>query len=202
MKLNDNLTNKNDFNYLNKFDFSKNDSFGMPIQNKNSKNIKEQQNIKNINQLNDPRLELTLKYLDINSTLPTFITNDISFNDLLLLSKNDLIELGFSLVERNRILHFSQEFKNFGKKYNIEEINNFFDKYQNLNMRLITINNNIESFQSNEINNNINNYNNDIKLNNNDINMMKNNNNIFSGNNKNNIQLNKNSYNINNNKIN
>ena len=69
MKLNDNFSNKNDFNYLNKFDFSKNDSFGLPIQNKNSKNIKEYNN--NINQSNiDPRLELTLKYLDINSTLP------------------------------------------------------------------------------------------------------------------------------------
>ena len=155
MKLNDNFSNKNDFNYLNKFDFSKNDSFGLPIQNKNSKNIKEYNN--NINQSNiDPRLELTLKYLDINSTLPTFITNNISFNDLLLLSKNDLIELGFTLVERNRILHFSQEFKKFGKKYNIQEINNFFNEFQNLNMRLVTINNNIQSFPSkdeNEINN-------------------------------------------------
>ena len=111
MKINDNLTNKNDFNYLNKFDFSKNDSFGMPIPNKNSKNIKDHQNINNIKQINDPRLELTLKYLDINSTIPTFITNNISFNDLLLLSKNDLIELGFSLVERNRILHFLKNLK-------------------------------------------------------------------------------------------
>lgn len=37
MKINDNFSNKNDFNYLNKFDFSKNDSFGLPIQNINSK---------------------------------------------------------------------------------------------------------------------------------------------------------------------
>ena len=167
MKLNDNnFSNKNEFIYLNKFDFSKNDSFGLPTQNKNSKTIKEYTN--NINESNiDPRLELTLKYLDIISTLPTFITNNIFFNDLLLLSKNDLIELGFTLVERNRILHFSQEFKKFGKKYNIQEINDFFNEFQNLNMRLITINNNMQSFspkENNEINNN-NNY-----LNNNNIN--------------------------------
>ena len=221
MQLNDNLTNKNDFNYLSKFDFSKNDSFGMPIPNKNTKNIKDHQNINNINQTNDPRLELTLKYLDINSTLPTFITNNISFNDLLLLSKNDLIELGFSLVERNRILHFSQEFKNFGKKYNIDEINKFFEIFHNLNMRLITINNNnMDTFlptnQINNINKNLNynfsNYeskNNNFGIsntnslylddktypNNNNINLK---NNIFEGNNKNNknnMQLNKNIYN-------
>ena len=159
MKLNDNFSNKNDFNYLNKFDFSKNDSFGLPNQNKNSINSKEYK--KNYNESNvDPRLELTLKYLDIISTLPTFITNNIFFNDLLLLSKNDLIELGFSLVERNRILNFSQEFKKYGKKYSIQEINNFFNEFQNLNMRLITINNNIQSLptnEENEITNNINN---------------------------------------------
>ena len=149
MKLNENFSNKNDLNYLNKFDFSKNDSFGLPIQNKNSKNKNTKEHYNIINHLNiDPRLELTLKYLDINSTMPTFITNNISFNDLLLLSKNDLMELGFSLVERNRILHFSQEFKNFGKKYNIKEINNFFNEFQNLNIRLVTINNNIQSFPS------------------------------------------------------
>ena len=170
MKLNDNFSNKNEFIYLNKLDFSKNDSFGLPIQNKNSKTNKEYKN--NINESNvDPRLELTLKYLDIFSTLPTFITNNIFFNDLLLLSKNDLIELGFSLVERNRILHFSQEFKKFGKKYNIQEINNFFDEFQNLNIRLININNNLKSFPSNEendINNNYMNANNNKNINYND----------------------------------
>ncbi len=163
MKLNDNFSNKNDILYLNKFDFSKNDSFGQSIQNKNTKNAKEYNN--NINQINiDPRLELTLNYLDILSTLPTFITNNISFNDLLLLSKKDLNELGFSLVERNRIIHFSQEFNRYGKKYNLQEINNFFSEYQNLNMKSSSINNNnIQSFSSkdnNEINNIINKENN------------------------------------------
>ena len=44
MKLNDNFSNKNEFIYLNKIDFSKNDSFGLPIQNKNSKTNKEYKN--------------------------------------------------------------------------------------------------------------------------------------------------------------
>ena len=173
MKLNDNYSNKKDFQHLNKFDFSKNDSFGLLIQNKNSKNANEKKN--NINELNaDPRLELTLKYLDIISTLPTFTTNNIFFNDLLLLSRNDLIELGFSLVERNRILNFSQEFKKFGKKYNIQEINKFFSEFQNLNMRLISFkNNNIQSIQFNEQNEIGNNYINNINNENNKSNKKK-----------------------------
>ena len=192
MKINDNFSNKNDFNYLNKFDFSKNDSFGLPIQNINSKNPKENNNI--INQVNiDPRLELTLTYLDINSTMPTFITNNISFNDILLLSKKDLIDLGFSLVERNRILHFSQEFKRYGKKYNIQEIENFFNEFQNLNMRT---NSNMQSLppkqeSEKELNNNNlskrNNYDNfdnnyNYSFNNDNINSNNNNNNFINSN--------------------
>ena len=185
MKINDNFSNKNDLNYLNNFDFSKNDSFGTPTQKRNSNNIKEYSN--NINQENvDPRLELTLNYLDINSILPTFITNNISFNDLLLLSKNDLIELGFSLVERNRIIHFSQEFKRYGKKYNIQEIHNFFNEFQNLNMRLNSINNNIQYFpyqKENEINN--------ISINNNKNNKKNYNNNNYTNKNIKNYNYNK-----------
>ena len=181
MKSNDNFKRKIDINYLNKFDFTKNDSFGHSMQNKNTLNNKEyNKNI--INKANiDPRLEVTLSYLDINSTLPTFITNNISFNDLLLLSKKDLIELGFSLVERNRILHFSQEYKRYGKKYNIQEINNFFDEFQNLNMKSVSMNNTNNNYSNNndkdmqffspnernDINNNINNVSENIIFNNN-----------------------------------
>jgi len=140
MKLNE--TNKNDSNINNKLVFSKN--------NKNI-NYNENQNtnkkfIKNFNDNNDltkvdPRLELTLKYLDITSTLEIFINNNISFNDLLLLSKKDLIELGFSLVQRNRIYNFAQEYKSYGVKFNISEIIEFFNKHDNLNIRLVTTNN-------------------------------------------------------------
>ena len=209
MKINDNFSNKNDFSYLNKFDFSKNDSFGLPIQNINSKNPKENNNI--INQVNiDPRLELALTYLDINSTMPTFITNNISFNDILLLSKKDLIDLGFSLVERNRILHFSQEFKRYGKKYNIQEIENFFNEFQNLNMRT---NNNTQLFPpkqeiENELNinnlnkrNNFDNFDNNYNYSFNNDNS-NNNNNFINSNSNNLLNPDNNSYKLNNEKNN
>ena len=210
MKINDNFSNKNDFNYLNKFDFSKNDSFGLPIQNINSKNPKESND--NNNQTNiDPRLELTLTYLDINSTMPTFITNNISFNDILLLSKKDLIDLGFSLVERNRILHFSQEFKRYGKKYNIQEVENFFNEFQNLNMR---INNNIQSLPpkqecENELNinnlnkrNNYDNFDNNYNYSFNNDNSISNNNNFINSNSNNVFNPDSKSYRMNNEKNN
>ena len=210
MKINDNFSNKNDFNYLNKFDFSKNDSFGLPIQNINSKNPKESND--NNNQTNiDPRLELTLTYLDINSTMPTFITNNISFNDILLLSKKDLIDLGFSLVERNRILHFSQEFKRYGKKYNIQEVENFFNEFQNLNMR---INNNIQSLPpkqecENELNinnlnkrNNYDNFDNNYNYSFNNDNSISNTNNFINSNSNNVFNPDSKSYRMNNEKNN
>ena len=166
MKLDD-LSNKNETNLASILDNKKNNIF----LNLNPNQISKKSNnlITNNNQKNiDPRLELTLKYLDILSTLDIFVNNCISFNDLLLLSKKDLIELGFSLVERNRIFNFSQEYKNFGVKYNISEINDFFNKYENLNISLVTNNNynkynikkkesNNENINHNYINNNYNN---------------------------------------------
>ena len=162
---------KSDSNINNKFDFSKNYSLVNHNNDQNS-DTKIVNNYKDdLDKINvDPRLELTLKYLDIMNTLNIFINNYISFNDLLLLSKKDLIELGFSLVERNRIFTFSQEYKNFGVKFNISEINDFFNKYENLNISLVTNNNynkyNIKTKEN--INDNINhNYINNNKKNNN-----------------------------------
>ena len=142
MKVDENY-NKNSTNINSKFDLPKNYiNINHSIQNENSKINNNYIGNNKIDTMNiDPRLELTLKYLDITSTLEIFINNCISFNDLLLLSKKDLIELGFSLVERNRIFNFAQEYKTFGVKYNISEINDFFHKYENLNIRLVTNNN-------------------------------------------------------------
>ena len=157
MKLDD-LSNKNETNLASILDNKKNNIFLNlnPSQiSKKSNNLIINNNQKNI----DPRLELTLKYLDIYYTLDIFINNNISFNDILLLSKKDLIELGFTLVERNRIFNFSQEYKNYGVDYNISEINNFFKEFQNLNIRLNTNNNNYNKYdiqKKENINGNIN----------------------------------------------
>ena len=170
MKLenNNNTSNKSDLFQIKKIDFSRNDSFGLPQKQKNSNNLQEIKNDNYTPSNIDPRLELTLKYLDISSTINTFIINNISFNDLMLLSRRDLIELGLTLVQRNRILSFSEEYKQYGKQYTIQEIDEFFKEFQNLNIKLNSINNfksleiNNSTNKNGSINSNIVNYNNNI----------------------------------------
>lgn len=52
----------------------------------------------------DNRLEFTLKTLDLENLIPIFKSNILTFNDLLFLSKEDLLEMNVQLGPRNRIL--------------------------------------------------------------------------------------------------
>ena len=115
----------------------------------NNNKIFDNEIIRDKKQLNknenlDPRLRLTFKYLNIEKILPIFYNKNINFTDLLLLSRNDLIDLGLPMIDRNRILYFSHQFLKFGKKYTIDEINSFFQIYKNL------YNNNITKNKSND----------------------------------------------------
>ena len=104
-------------------------------------NVKLMQKEENIqkNQQNssdsDKRLELVLSYLDIKNTMQTFIDNDISFKDLFLLSYNDMVELGFSLVEKNRLMHFSKSFQKYSDEFSEEKIVEFFNNHKLLNIK-------------------------------------------------------------------
>ena len=178
---------KNNKDNLFTFGPSKNQSlYNNSINNKqnnllNNDNNIEKKIIKNKNQFNnnpgvDPRLQLTFKYLDIEKILPIFYSNNINFSDLLLLSRKDLINLGLSMIDRNRILYFSKHFLKFGKTYTIEEINLFFQINKNLYTKTmannaISNNKNINSENnSNKTNiNNINNINNKNKKNENEL---------------------------------
>ena len=104
IKKNNNLTNKTNINHLDK-----------------------NNNIENENTYDDERIKVALNYLDINQSFPIFKQNNIKFNDLLLLTRNDLIELNFTLVERNRLLNFSKNYLKNAKTFSIGEINNFFN---------------------------------------------------------------------------
>ena len=106
-----------------------------------NKIIKDEKQI-NKNEKLDPRLQLAFKYLNIEKILPIFSNKNINFTDLLLLSRNDLIDLGLSMIDRNRILYFSSQFLKFGKNYTIDEINLFFQINQNLYNNNMTKNNN------------------------------------------------------------
>jgi hypothetical protein len=115
---------------------------------------------KNINRNNtDPRIELVFKYLSIEKNLPIFINNNINFTDLLVLSRNDLIDLGLSMIDRNRILYFSQQFLKYAKNYSIKEINSFFQENKNLYDNTISNNTNRDKNINNSNNSNNNNNN-------------------------------------------
>ena len=111
---------------------------------------------------NDKKLIFTLKTLDLENLFNEFNLNYISFHDLFLLTREDLIEMNIPIGPRNRILHFGIEFKKFSKNYDYNELKNFFLTHKGF------IFNEIEDFEFDEsINNNLNNYN--INNNTNDI---------------------------------
>ena len=112
----------------------------------------------------DDRLTYTLITLDLGNLIHIFEDNNISFVDMLLLSKEDLIELQLEIFQRNRILNFSKLFAKYAKNYSIREISDFFtfNKQFIFNSSIYdkVFANNINSYQ-NEINNeNLNNDNN------------------------------------------
>ncbi len=131
-------------------------------------NLNEMQNINR--NIFDPRLELVFKYLSIENNLPIFINNNINFNDLLILTRKDLIDLGLSMIDRNRILYFSQQFIKYAKNYSLNEINSFFQENKNLYNRTIsnnttnTNNSKTNSKSNNNTSNNNNNNNNNKNL--------------------------------------
>ena len=124
------------------YEIFQNDSFG----NSNSQYYNYKNDNNNLNIINrnnifindiDTKLEITLNYLDLNELNDIFITNNISFKDMLILSKNDMIDLGFNMVQRNRLLRFSQDYLKVAVDFNIDEIHTFFQKNKNLNIKTI-----------------------------------------------------------------
>lgn len=80
----------------------------------------------------DKKLKYVLKTLDLYQFRNSLRDNCISFNDILLLSKNDLIEMGIQLGPRNRILKFAEQYKTYAKDFDFEELKRFFSENRNL----------------------------------------------------------------------
>ena len=159
-----NINNKKQNNSSNMPKKTKNNIIKDNIAINNNFNDNQNSNRNNI----DPRLQLVFKYLSIENILPLFINNSINFNDLLLITRKDLIDLGLSMIDRNRILYFSQQFLKYAKNYSINEINSFFQKNKNLYDKAIPNKPNNSNNQNNI--NNINNaYNNNVNIINNNM---------------------------------
>ena len=74
----------------------------------------------------DERLRYAMITLNVDELIHLFTENNITFVDLLLLSKEDLSELRLSLYQRNRIWNFSQKFNAYAKNYSMSELTDFF----------------------------------------------------------------------------
>ena len=93
-------------------------------ENENENSLEAQNN--NNEDDEDDRLTYTLITLDLGDLIHIFEENNISFVDMLLLSKEDLKELQLKLYQRNRIHNFSVLFSKYAKNYSISEISDFF----------------------------------------------------------------------------
>ena len=130
--------NKNNENYGN---MNNNDRF---INDK----IEENQEISNRIKL-DSRLQFLMKYLDFHEYAHLFIQNKINFNDLLLISKEDFIEMKIPVGPRNRILKFISDYKIYAKNYSLDEIKFFLMKNDNFYVNTIEKNNLLEGLNFN-----------------------------------------------------
>ena len=94
----------------------------------------------NLSSCPDNKLSYTLITLGLGHLVNEFTKNMITFNDLLLLTKEDLEELKLAFGPRNRILKFSMIYKKYAKSYNMEELKAFFDRNRNLVIKDVDIN--------------------------------------------------------------
>ena len=83
---------------------------------------------------NDKRLLYTLRMLGLETLFTNFNINMINFNDLFLLTKEDLIEMNIPIGPRNRILNFAMMYKKHTRKYDMNELIEFFNEHKELNV--------------------------------------------------------------------
>ena len=75
---------------------------------------------------NNEELIYVLKNLDLDNLINVFNNHYINFKDLYKLNKQDLLEMNIPIGPRNRIINFINEYKNYGKDYDLNELKKFF----------------------------------------------------------------------------
>ena len=119
---------KNNINLIN------NNNFQNFIQNINNINNNENYDNYNNNYNNayDKKMIFILSSLDLDNIINKFNYNCINFNDLFLLTKQDLIEMKIPIGQRNRLMHFLDNYKIYAKNYDFNEIKKYLDMYKNI----------------------------------------------------------------------
>ena len=118
--------------------------------NNNTSNIKYQNGnlyteTKNTINQTDEKLIYILNKLELFDLIEVFRNNCISFEDLFLLTKEDLYEMNIPIGPRNRLINFIEQYKKYARTFHIQEINSFLQQYTNIN----NINNNINKNYTN-----------------------------------------------------
>ena len=130
--------NANEQQYNEAMMYGNNFSLGNGVSSDRSKEQQQHQPYQSGNEAttyNDPRLSYTMYRLGLDSLTHILEGNNITFNDLLFLTKEDLTDMNFHIYQKNRILNFIEEFQKKSKDYSEEEIENFFNmnpKYNSL----------------------------------------------------------------------
>lgn len=101
-----------------------------------NKNFSEEKIISNKDYSNinndDYKLIFILKNLNLHYLINVFKNNYVSFNDLFLLTKDDLKEMKIPIGPRNKIIHFIEQYKKQMKSLELDEISNFLVIYKNI----------------------------------------------------------------------
>ena len=87
--------------------------------------------LNNNNNICEYKLQYILKNLNLSHLMNIFKINYVSFNDLFLLTKEDLREMKIPIGPRNKLIHFIQEYKKHMKNYEFEDLSHFFNFYKN-----------------------------------------------------------------------
>lgn len=130
----------------------------------------DDENKKNISELSneDDRLMYVLITLGLGNLINIFNARNLSFTDLLLLSKESLKDFGLEMYQRNRIYNFSTSYNRNAKSYSIKEISDFFNSNKqflfspSIFNKLIQVNK-CDNYENDSNINNIKNYENENK---------------------------------------
>ena len=88
----------------------------------------------NNNNVSENKLFFVLNSLDLSYLINVFERNYIDFNDLLLLTREDLVEMKIPIGPRNKIINFIQEYKKYMKSFEFNELSNFIKYYKSNNI--------------------------------------------------------------------
>ena len=157
------LSNKNEQDYQ-----EENKNTNEYITNQEGNDNDQIEEAENEGEDDDDRLTYTLITLDLGNLIHIFEDNNISFVDMLLLTKEDLIELQLEIFQRNRIINFSKLFTKYAKNYSIQEISDFFT----FNKQFIFNSIIYDKVSSSNINNQFQNEINNTNINNDNVNNM------------------------------